>query len=113
MVKCFYCSKYFDANEEDFVQVNKVRYAHKICHEQYLSTLSKEELDKKVLQEYIKELFGYERLPPKVNSQIKDFKENERYTYSGILKTLKYFFEIRGNSLEKANGGIGIVPYVY
>jgi len=26
---------------------------------------------------------------------------------------LVYFFEIKGNSVEKANGGIGIVPYVY
>ena len=30
-----------------------------------------------------------------------------------MLKTLKYFFEIKGNSIEKANGGIGIIPYVY
>ena len=35
------------------------------------------------------------------------------YTYSGILKTLKYWFEIKKGDLEKANGGIGIVPYVY
>jgi len=35
------------------------------------------------------------------------------YTYSGIYKTLKYFYDVRGNSIEKANGGIGIVPYVY
>jgi hypothetical protein len=26
---------------------------------------------------------------------------------------LVYFYEIKGNSIEKANGGIGIVPYVY
>jgi hypothetical protein len=24
-----------------------------------------------------------------------------------------YFYEIKGNSIDKANGGIGIVPYVY
>lgn len=30
-----------------------------------------------------------------------------------MLKTLKYFFEVKGNNLEKANGGIGIVPFVY
>ena len=24
-----------------------------------------------------------------------------------------YFYEIKGNSIEKANGGIGIIPFVY
>ena len=30
-----------------------------------------------------------------------------------MLKTLIYWYEIKGNSIEKANGGIGIIPYVY
>ena len=30
-----------------------------------------------------------------------------------MLKTLIYWYEIKGNSTEKANGGIGIIPYVY
>lgn len=28
-------------------------------------------------------------------------------------KSLKYFYEIKGNDIKKANGGIGIIPYVY
>jgi hypothetical protein len=24
-----------------------------------------------------------------------------------------YFYEVKGNSIEKANNGIGIVPYIY
>lgn len=35
------------------------------------------------------------------------------YTYSGILSTLKYAFEIKHNDISKANGGIGIVGYLY
>jgi hypothetical protein len=35
------------------------------------------------------------------------------YTYSGIHRSLEYFYEVKGNSLDKANGGIGIVPFVY
>ena len=35
------------------------------------------------------------------------------YTYSGIYKTLQYWYEIKNNDISKANGGIGIVPYVY
>lgn len=28
-------------------------------------------------------------------------------------KALKYFYELKGNDIKKANGGIGIIPYVY
>ena len=45
----------------------------------------------------------------KFNTYINEYE----YTHSGILKALIYFFEIKGNSIDKANGGIGIVPYVY
>ena len=30
-----------------------------------------------------------------------------------MLKTLIYWYEVKGNSTEKANGGIGIIPFVY
>ena len=44
---------------------------------------------------------------------MESYKKEKEYSYSGMRKTLKYFFEVRGNSIEKANGGIGIIPYVY
>ena len=30
-----------------------------------------------------------------------------------MQKALTYFYEVKGNSIEKANGGIGIIPYIY
>lgn len=33
--------------------------------------------------------------------------------YKGQLLTLKYFFEVKKSPIEKANGSIGIIPYVY
>ena len=30
-----------------------------------------------------------------------------------MRKALIYFYEIKGHSIEKANGGIGIIPYIY
>ena len=30
-----------------------------------------------------------------------------------MLKALIYFYEVKGNSVEKANGGIGIIPWIY
>jgi hypothetical protein len=54
-----------------------------------------------------------EYITPRIRTQIKNYLTNYNYTYSGILKALKYFYEIKGNSTEKANEGIGIVPYCY
>ena len=45
--------------------------------------------------------------------QIKDFQTQYNYSLSGILKSLVWFYEVKGNSPEKSNGGIGIVPYAY
>ena len=30
-----------------------------------------------------------------------------------MLKALTYFYEVKGNDIQKANGGIGIIPYCY
>lgn len=42
-----------------------------------------------------------------------NFHKEKNYSYSGMYKSLKYFFEIKGNPIEKANGGIGIIPWIW
>lgn len=112
IVKCLYCGKNFDANEELFVKVGR-RYAHTTCAEEYEAIKTKEEKDKEELEKYILNLLKEEKISVKVRRQIKTYIEENNYTYSGILKALIYFYEIKGNPIDKANGGIGIVPYVY
>ena len=58
-------------------------------------------------------LLKVDYIDARVRKQIKQYREEYNYTYSGIHKALVYFYEVKGNSTEKANGGIGIVPYVY
>ena len=58
-------------------------------------------------------LFNEDYINARVRKQINQYKEEYNYTYSGMLKALIYFFEIKKNSIEKANGGIGIIPYIY
>lgn len=115
LVKCFYCGETFDTNTIPFVMVNSRRYAHKSCQDDKLASETKQEKDKRILEEYIKELFHCTTISPRVAKQIQTLVHDveHNYTYSGIYKTLKYFYDVRGNSIEKANGGIGIVPYVY
>lgn len=112
-VKCLYCGKTFSREVEEYVQVNKLRYAHKICYDQHMADISQEEKDLIALNNYIKKLFNITSITPRIHKQIEDYHNEKNYTYSGILKSLIYFFQIKGNSIEKANGGIGIVPYVY
>ena len=113
MVTCVYCKEKFDRDKVPTTQVSQRRYAHQECAEKHEQELSQEEKDLKKLEEYIKKLFNEDFINAKIQKQIKDFKKQYNYTYSGILKTLIWWFEIKGNSIEKANGGLGIVPYVY
>lgn len=113
MVKCFYCGEVFDASTTPYVKPNSRRYAHKTCAQTAEENKIQEEKDKELLEKYIKDLFGINCISPKIKKQIETFKKDKNYSYTGIYKTLKYFFEIKGNSIEKANGGIGIVPFVY
>lgn len=112
IVKCKYCNIEFDANVEEFVKIN-TRYAHLKCRKAYEETKTKEELDYEELEQYIKQLFKIPQLTARITKQIRDFKDEYNYTYSGMRQTLVWWYEIEGNDLSKANQGIGIIPYIY
>lgn len=113
IVTCIYCKHKFDRDKYPYVTVSTRRYAHQECglteDQKQLQTIK----DKEELEEYIKKLFKISYVDARIQKQIKQYVEEYNYTYSGIRKALTYFFEIKGNSIEKSNGGIGIVPYVY
>lgn len=113
IVTCIYCKKKFDRDKYPFVQVSNRRYAHTECSMSDDQKKAKEESDKEALNNYIMKLFKTTYVDARIQKQIKQYVDEYNFTYSGIQKALTYFFEIKGNSLEKANGGIGIVPYVY
>ena len=112
-VVCLYCQKRFDTEQEPFVKPNKVRYAHKSCADLREASKTQEERDKEALEKYILKLLDEPYLSARVKKQIKEYQEQYQYTYSGMLKSLIWFYEIKGHSTEKANGGIGIIPYIY
>lgn len=96
--------------DADCVVVSEGKYAHKKCVE----LEDKRELtDKEKLDRYIMKMFGTEYVHQRVRRQINTYISDYNYSYSGIQKALIYFYEIKGNSLDRANGGIGIVPYIY
>jgi hypothetical protein len=113
LVKCLYCGVTFDCAKEPFEKPRGNRYAHKLCYDKHMNSMSQEERDYEALVEYIKELLGSD-INPRVWKQLKEYRTDPyNYTYSGILKTLQWWYDIKGNDVERANGAIGIVPYVY
>ena len=112
-VKCKYCGQTFDRDKVEHVQVSKARYAHIECHKDQQLSISQEERDLEELRDYIKKLFNTDYINAKINTQIKEYHEKYNYSYIGMKKTLFYFYEVKQNSMEKANGGIGIIPHVY
>ena len=112
-VICKYCGVRFDKDIEPFVAINARRYAHKSCAEKVDASISQDEKDYNNLESYIKKLFKIDTVNVKTKKQIRDFREEYGYSYSGILKTLYWWYEIQGHTTELAKDGIGIVPYVY
>lgn len=112
-VKCYYCGQYFDRDKVPCTQVTSNRYAHKDCSLSDDEKRKQELKDKEELEQYIIKLLKIDYVDARIQLQIKQYINDYNFTYSGIRKALIYFYEIKGNSIDKANGGIGIVPYVY
>lgn len=113
LLKCKYCNMQFDANVEPFVEVSSRRYAHKACAEKFNESIPQEEKDYKILEDYIKKKFNIDNVGIRIKKQIKDFREEYKYTYSGMFKTLYWWYEIKDHDIESAQNGIGIIPYIY
>lgn len=113
IVKCIYCNVQFDTDKEPFEKPNERRYAHKHCYDKVQASKTQAERDYEELEKYIKQLFGINVLNATITKQIKTFRENFDLSYTGILKTLKWWTEVKGEKFEDKNYGIAIVPYVY
>ena len=112
-VKCLYCGKYFDRDKEPTKQVSARRYAHLKCWEEHIANMSQEEKDMIAFYEYTKQLFGEDYNYTLTKKLAERYIKENKYTYHGMLKTLKWYYEKEGNSLDKSNGSIGIIPYIY
>lgn len=110
IVVCCVCKKNINKKIDPYKQLAKSQYAHLACAE---LEEKREKTDAEKLDIYIMKLFDWDYVHPRVRKQINNFVEAYDFTYSGIQKSLEYFYVIKGNPIDKANGGIGIVPYVY
>lgn len=58
-------------------------------------------------------MFNTNTISAKIKKQIERYIKENNFSYSGIRRSLIYFYEVKQNSLEKSNDGIGIVPWIY
>ena len=113
-VTCSICKKRFDRDKYPAVLTSSRRYAHALCAGVLSEKEKKKEEERIALETYIIKLFNLEHMDGKITLQIKRYlQEHPEYTYSGIRRSLEYFYEIKKNPIDKANGGIGIVPWIY
>ena len=113
-VICSKCGQRFDRDKIQAVKSGARRYAHYSCYpEGEIVPLPQRDPDLVQLEEYIQKLLGDTYNKARVNKQIKDFVEEYNYSYSGILKSLVWFYDVKHNSVDGCSGGIGIVDYCY
>ena len=105
-----YKNFFFKLNKLICKQIGNKKYAHLSCLE---IEEKREKTEAEKLDLYIMKLFKWDYVKPRVKKQISQYIDEYNFTYSGIRKALMYFYEIKGKSLDKAQGGIGIVPYIY
>lgn len=113
IVKCIYCGQQFDRETEPTKQVSARRYAHLKCWEDHVANMSQEEKDIEAFFDYTKNLFGEDYNYVLTKKLAERYVKENNYSYGGMLKSLKWYYEKQGNSIEKSNGSIGIIPYIY
>ena len=107
---CFWCHQAIYPNQDDVMAMPQLkgRYVHKRCNETHPQD------DKDEIMLYIIKLYGLkdDYILPKYMLQLSDFEKQYHFTYSGMLKALKYWYEVRKNPVNK-NYGLGIIPRIY
>ena len=118
LVKCLYCGQVFDAQPQDenkiWIKPRSNRYAHKNCAEKKDQAKTQEEKDFEKFYQYVKKEQGKNFNFVQFKKVTDAWKKDHGYSYNGMLKTLLYFYEVKGNSKHKLReGSIGIIPFQY
>lgn len=126
-VKCRVCGLRFQRDDGvegvDWVNPRKNQFYHKNCYDTWITELENKATDPKITVEedlylsYIYDLFtrdlkisvDYQKL----KSQFNNFAKKKGINKKGLFYAVYYYYIIKKNDPSKAEGGIGIAPYVY
>ncbi len=121
-VMCRACRVYFDTDSliegVDWVHPTQKTYYHKDCYDNWtkrnqIDTTLTENGWYEALISYLTHDIKVKVNYAKLNSQWKKYVKQKDRTAKGIYLAVRYFYEILQGDPEKAQGGIGIVPFVY
>ena len=118
IVKCPKCGQDFDTNSIQAVRVSARRYGHATCYPDNTDFVPlvlklEDDADYKRIMDYCSKIFGTTAKWASIKKEIKKFTEENQYSLSGIYKSLIYWYEVKKNPIDKANGHLGIVPFIY
>ena len=107
---CFWCHQAVFPNQLDIIQMPQLkdRYVHKKCAEEHPKD------DKEELTIYLIKLFKLkdDYILPRYMKQLSQYEKQYNFSYSGMLKALKYWYEVKKNPVD-TDRGVGIIPYIY
>lgn len=116
---CSFCHK--EISDTNYIKQGKKRY-HKQCFDELQNeaeTKDKQKAgelksdEKRLLDQYIMQLYHIDKIPFMIERQIEEYVEKYNFSYSGIQKSLYYFYEIQKHNFDITKKTIGIVPYIY
>jgi hypothetical protein len=115
--KCPGCKQELDKRYAHLVisEKGQKRYWHQDCFEKKKIEEEQKMAEQKARQALYNFLtqLGFKPNHAYWGKQRNKFINDYGYTDSGILIALDYWFNKKKGSIEKANGGMGIVPYIY
>lgn len=121
-VKCKKCGEPFDRDKIQAVKLDGRRYGHATCYPELTTFVEMPNEDMLVggtkqereeLFNTIRDIFGDLANYPAITKQVDKYTSEYDYTFSGIRKSLEYFYVKKGNDILKSKGMLSIVPYVY
>jgi starvation-inducible outer membrane lipoprotein len=84
-----------------------------LCAQNRSEEEKKVESEQNKFFDYCKQVFGKDFDFVRTKRLAEGYIKKYNYTWSGMLKTLIYFFEVKKIRVSKAKGSIGIIPYTY
>lgn len=119
-VMCRLCKKRFDIDAEQGIVIGKQSYYHKSCYDEWKKGCAnaKANMDDdfwyEALVDYLYRDIKMHIDFQKLQSQWANFTRPEKgMTPKGIYFAMRYFYDVQHGDIEKAQGGIGIVPSIY
>lgn len=110
-VKCVYCGEMINRDGSvEFVNTsaNGYRYAHKTCAVKQEEKQVVHNQIHTTIQRYLGSSYNKSKVENQIRSLLKEGK-----TEIGILRTIEYWYDVKGGDPSRAMGGIGIVKSVY